>query len=128
MEKIILRLERMRRVPPRFSWLDQRLLDPRNGWLEGLESGSLALYLILALAGDARGISFYSDRRLGALAALPPAGLQKARRELLAADLIAWKAPLYQVLSLPEKEAEKSLAEPVSSEQFTQTLREAGVL
>ncbi len=51
MKKLLLRLERLRRVPPQFSWLDQRLF--RNGRSAPCEADALALYLFLVVVADA---------------------------------------------------------------------------
>jgi hypothetical protein len=91
----------LRSVPPRgFGWLDHRLL--RDGYFERLSVAALALYALLVCASDAQGLSYYSDRRLMALLGLDQATLWRARRELIAVNLLAHQAPLTQVLSLAE--------------------------
>lgn len=59
-----------------------------------------ALYLVLVTVGDQQGLSYYSDRTLARLLSLSAEGLAEARRQLLAAEMIAYAAPLYQVLGL----------------------------
>jgi hypothetical protein len=49
---------------------------------------------------DAKGLSFYSERSIGRLLGMSAEGLEHARKELVRADLIAYRKPLYQVLSL----------------------------
>ena len=91
--------ERCRHTPRRFSWLDHRLL--RDDHLEACACPkALALYLVLACASDARGLSYYSDKRLAALLALSRDELVRARQRLIESSLIAWRKPHYQVLSL----------------------------
>lgn len=98
--KVLLRPERLRHVPSRFSWCDQRLF--RSGLTARCGSDALALYLLLLTVADSRGLSFYSDASLCRLLRLDPLALAAARDQLLAADLIAFLKPDYQVLSLPD--------------------------
>jgi len=98
MEKHLLDPERLRKIPPQFSWIDQRLV--REHHIERLSHAAAALYLFLVTVADARGLSFYSERSIGRYLAIPPERLNSAREELLRADLIAYQNPLYQVLSL----------------------------
>ena len=91
--------ERLRHTPRGFSWVDHRLL--RDGHLASCAcTEALALYLVLVAAADARGISYYSDKRLAELLALSRDQLGKARRRLVTTGLIAWSRPYYQVTSL----------------------------
>jgi hypothetical protein len=55
--------------------------------------------MVLVLAADERGLSFYGDETLSGLLPLS-VNLIQARAELVRFGLIAWRAPLYQVLSL----------------------------
>jgi hypothetical protein len=98
MEKHLLDPERLRKIPPQFSWIDQRLV--REHHIERLSHAAAALYLFLLTVADARGLSFYSERSIGRYLAITPERLDNARKELLRADLIAYQNPLYQVLSL----------------------------
>jgi len=50
---------------------------------------------------DKNGLSFYSDNSLALMIRVSLPSLSKARQELLNLDLIAFEAPLVQVLSLP---------------------------
>lgn len=92
--------DRIRQTPPRFSWIDHRLL--REGHLQKLASPhAAALYLVLITVSDIRGLSYYSDKRL--LQFLPdttPEQLNDSRRELIQTGLVAYQRPHYQVLSL----------------------------
>ena len=96
--KRVLCPERVRRIPERFSWVDHRLV--RDHHIERCGVEALALYLLLVTVGDAEGLSYYSDAAVARLLSLDEAGVGRARRALLAARLIAYRAPLYQVLSL----------------------------
>ncbi len=90
--------ELVRRIPQHFSWVDHRLV--REHHIEGCGAESLALYLLLVTVGDAEGISYYSDSTVTKLISISEAALRAARKELIAAGLIAYRRPLYQVLSL----------------------------
>lgn len=97
-EKRLLCPARVRRVPAHFSWVDHRLV--RDQLLPRADAPAWALYLVLVTVGDEHGLSYYSDASLSRLLSLAPADLVAARRQLLAAALIAYEAPLYQVLAL----------------------------
>ena len=94
----MLRPERLRQVPEQFSWVDQALV--RCGFIDRCDARAAALYLFLATVADAQGISYYSDASTGRILSLASGTLREARRELVAAGLIAYRAPFYQVLSL----------------------------
>jgi hypothetical protein len=96
--KRVLRPERLRRVPPQFSWIDQRLVRERH--LERCDVHALALYLVLVTVADAQGLSYYGEASLARLLSMPVPRLTQARATLLRLDLIAYERPLYQVLSL----------------------------
>lgn len=94
---------RLRHVPRQFSWIDQRLVRDRH--IQNRSPEALALYLFLCTVADAQGASYYSDATAGKLLSLSSARLREARAELLAAGLIAYGAPFYQVLSLEPRPA-----------------------
>jgi len=96
--KHVLCPERLRRVPRQFSWIDQRLV--RDGHISRLGHEAQALYLFLVTVSDAEGLSYYSEAKAGELLSMDRTTLRRARRELVAAGLIAYQPPLYQVLSL----------------------------
>ena len=107
--KRVLCPERLRHVPHRFSWIDQRLV--RDGHIARCGPQALALYLLLVTVADAQGLSYYSDKTAARLLSLNEAQLREARRSLLAAGLIAYESPLYQVLSLePTSTSEQPVA------------------
>jgi hypothetical protein len=95
--------ERLRHVPRQFSWIDQRLV--RNRHIQGPTPRALALYLFLCTVADAEGLSYYSDASTGALLTCCGSELRAARAELVAAGLIAYQSPFYQVLSLEPRTA-----------------------
>lgn len=96
--KRVLRPERLRRVPAQFSWIDQRLV--REHYLERCDAPALALYLFLLTVGDERGLSYYAEATLCRPLSMEESRLRQARSTLIGAGLIAYEAPLYQVLSL----------------------------
>jgi len=96
--KRVLVPERVRRVPRQFGWIDRRLL--REGYLQGCDASALALYLFLVTVADAQGLSFYADATLERSLSILRGDLVQARGDLIRAGLIAYQAPLYQVLSL----------------------------
>jgi hypothetical protein len=96
--KRVLRPDRLRRVPPQFSWIDQRLIRDRH--IERCDVQALALYLVLVSVADAQGVSYYGEASLARLLTMPAASVLQARADLIRLDLIAYERPLYQVLSL----------------------------
>jgi hypothetical protein len=96
--KRVLRPERLRRVPTQFSWVDQRLV--REHYVDRCDVHALALYLFLITVGDAQGLSYYAEATLSRRLSMDEPRLRQARSALIAVGLIAYEAPLYQVLSL----------------------------
>ena len=96
--KRVLCPERLRRVPQQFSWLDHRLVRDRH--IAGRSAPALALYLFLVTVADGQGLSYYSDAGISQLLPLDGPALARARQELIATGLIAYRRPLYQVLAL----------------------------
>ena len=96
--KRVLDLERLRRVPSQFSWIDQRLV--REHYIERCDVHALALYLFLVTVADAQGLSYYADATLARSLSMDETRVRQGRAELIGAGLIAYAAPLYQVLSL----------------------------
>ncbi len=96
--KTLLCPQRVRQIPKRFSWVDQRLVRERH--IEHCTHAGAALYLFLLTVGDARGLSYYADKSIMQHLRMPSKALGQARQTLLHLDLIAWQEPVYQVLSL----------------------------
>ena len=99
--KHLLRPQRLRHIPPTFSWVDHRLV--RHEYLARAGHSAWTLYLFLVTVADVQGLSFYSDAAIGRHLAMDPVSLSAARQQLIQADVIAHRKPLYQVLSLPEE-------------------------
>ena len=96
--KTPLNLQRIRKVPTQFSWIDHRLVRDRH--IDRCSHAAAAMYLFLVTVGDGQGLSYYADRSIMQRLAMDQKTLTTARDKLVAAGLIAWKKPLYQVLSL----------------------------
>ena len=101
--KRVLRPERLRQVPEQFSWIDQTLVQ--HHLIDRLEAQAAALYLFLVTVADAQGLSYYGGATLAQRLRLQPEELVAARAQLIGLDLIAYEAPLYQVLGLPGGQA-----------------------
>jgi len=94
----VLRPDRLRVVPEQFSWVDHALVQ--HGLIDRLDRSACSLYLFLVTVADAQGLSYYGGATLAKRLRLSELELQSARAQLIEFDLIAYQAPLYQVLSL----------------------------
>jgi hypothetical protein len=92
--------DRIRRITGGFGWVDHRLV--REHYVEKCSHGALALYLFLVVVADGEGISWWSERSLSTRLGMDSDRLRQARAELEAADLLAYQAPVWQVLQLRE--------------------------
>ena len=106
MKKRVLNPERLRKVPPQFSWIDHRLV--REDYFLRCDHPAWALYLFLTSVADAEGLSYYSDASLMRRLKMDPLVLSASRQQLVQAGLIAYAKPLYQVLSLEPAPAPRS--------------------
>ena len=117
MNKKILRPDRLRQVPAQFSWVDQRLV--RDNFLHHADPAAWSLYLVLVTVADAQGLSYYSEATLSRLLRMDPLQLARCRQQLVAADLVAYQKPLYQVLALPLAQAVAPQAGPRSGQTLS---------
>lgn len=95
--------DRVRR-PPRegFSWVDRRFLRehaPRLG------RDAIFLYFFFCAVSDKDGLSFWGNAAIAGRLRLDEAALEHARDELVRSELVAYEAPLVQVLALPGERA-----------------------
>ena len=97
----------VRRVPEQFSWIDHRLV--RERYIDQINREAAALYLFLVTVSDARGLSYYGDTTIQARLGMNECELSSARLCLVEQRLIAWKAPLYQVLALDHRRKEPAV-------------------
>lgn len=95
--------DRVRKIPAGFGWTDRRIL--RDGHLAALDSPDILLYYFLTTVADVQGLSFWADPTVARLLKIPLAHVVGARDQLVKHDLVAFRYPLYQVLSLPEVHA-----------------------
>ena len=116
--KRVLCRQRLRQVPPQFSWIDHRLVRHRH--ICRCSHQALALYLFLVTVCDGEGLSYYSDDTLARLLRLDHSALARARQELIAARLIAYQSPLYQVLALDPPGPPLDQLPPVQSQSGRQ--------
>lgn len=84
-----------------FAFLPHRFL--REGFFASLTPDALRLYLLLVLAADRYGLSFYHYDTICSLLELPLETYLRARDALIDQDLIAFDGTRFQVLSLPDK-------------------------
>jgi hypothetical protein len=120
--KHLLRPDRLRQIPTSFSWVDHRLV--RHEHLRHTGPEAWALYLFLVTVADAEGLSYYSDASIAGHLNLDLVALSAARQQLIGADLIAYRKPLYQVLALPEE----TRGEPASNSPRGGPARSVGEL
>jgi hypothetical protein len=100
------RPELLRRPRGSFGWLDDRLLH--DDWLAVLGSEATAVLLLLALAADQRGASFYRRDRMALALSIDHPAIDRALERLLELNLVAfrpWQPGLrdgvWQLLPLP---------------------------
>ncbi len=94
--------QRVRRIGSQgFSFIPFRFL--RDGFLSALGPGELALYVLLVLAANRHGVSFYGYDAICSLLHMHLDEYIAARGGLIQKDLIAFDGSRYQVLSLPHK-------------------------
>jgi hypothetical protein len=114
--KEVLDPTRIRIIPKTgFSWIDRRFL--RDGFADTLSGPELLLYWFLCSVADRQGLSFYSEQRACKILKLIPQSLDRAKRNLIRKQLICYRAPLYQVLALPDNPMEDAsiLPNPVAT-------------
>jgi len=102
-----------RRPSGAFGWLDARLLHDR--WLEDLGADATAVLVLLALAADRRGASFYSRERMARLLSLDLYRTDKALDRLIEVKLVAHKPwregtrdGVWQLLPVPRLEIHRT--------------------
>ena len=100
-EKRILCPERVRKIEGSFAFIEHRFL--RDGFWVSLSHDELLLYLLLVMAADRAGLSYYGYDKLCTLLCIPVDEYIAARNALIGKDLLAFDGRLFQVLSLPSK-------------------------
>ena len=108
--------ERVRRIDGQsFAFLPHRFL--REGFFAALSADELSLYIMLVLAADRFGVSFYHYDSICSITQMTLERYVNARNALIHKDLIAFDGTRFQVLSLP--------ARPVSPSPRALMTREA---
>ena len=93
-----LRPERLRQVPEQFSWVDHALVQRQL--IDRCDARAAALYLFLVTVAEAQGLSYYGNAPLMQRLHLSTEELGSARQQLIGLELIAYQAPLCQVLAI----------------------------
>jgi len=97
-KKQVLVADRVRRPPSEgWSWIDRRFLRdhaPR------LSHEAILLYFFLVAVSDKYGLSFYRDSTIAVRLRMREQTVVGAREELISEDLVVYRSPLTQVLSL----------------------------
>ena len=110
----MLRPQQMRQVPLQFSWIDQALVQ--RHLIDRCDARAAALYLFLVTVADAQGLSYYGSATLMQRLHLSAEELSAARRQLLDLELVAYEAPLYQVLAIAGTTAAPPTSPPRAAE------------
>lgn len=99
----------LRRPRGAFGWLDAELLH--GGWLAELGPNASAVLVLLALAADQHGASFYSRDRMASVLGLDRREIDEALTRLVESGLVAhrpWAAGrldgVWQLLPLPARQ------------------------
>jgi hypothetical protein len=98
--KKVLVPERIRHIEGSFAFIPHRFLT--DGFFAALSQHELLVYLVLVMAADRYGLSFYSCNSICSLLGLTVEQYLKARDGLIEKDLVAFDGTIFQVLSLPE--------------------------
>ncbi len=129
MKKRLLNRSRIRKIQGGFAFIPHRFLS--DGFMKPLGPDELLLYLFLALASDAYGLSYYGNSAICRLLKMKPSDLEQCRQILIDEDLIAFETPIYQVLELPGKPVKEAgttdsnpSSSPFSFSQLSHSLRD----
>ena len=116
-----------RRPRGSFGWLEAELVH--DGWLAELGPHATAVLVLLALAADRRGASFYSRDRMAAALGLTRHELDEAVTSLLDANLVAhrpWRHGridgVWQLLPVPTRQAHSRAGRQLSAADVLRSL------
>jgi hypothetical protein len=116
-QKRVLKPQHVRHLPKSdWAWVERRFL---RDFAPKLSGDAVFLYYLLAAVSDKYGLSFYGDTSLGRMLRTSLNQLQQARHELVDWELIAYEAPLIQVLSLPHKPGQCDVDSPTQQADAT---------
>ena len=122
--KRLLRPQRLRQVPEQFSWIDHALVQ--RHLIDRLDARAAALYLFLVTVADAQGLSYYGSASLMQRLHLSTEELGAARQQLIDLELVAFEAPLYQVLAIAGTAAAPRSASTSPTTTSAPAARDAG--
>lgn len=124
-QKQILVPDRVRRPPSEgWSWIDRRFVRehaPR------LSHEAILLYFFLAAVSDKDGLSFYSEATTAVRLRMSEQAVVHAREELVREDLVAYRSPLTQVLSLSRARTQRRHGGLVQFGEIFRTLTPSSV-
>lgn len=120
--------DQIRKPEGRFGWLDDRLLQ--EGWLSRVGPEGTAVLVLLALAADRQGASFYGRERMTSVLGMSRVDVDFALSRLQELGLVAhrpWRAGhadgVWQLLPLPRSERDpRSGGEPMSIRSVLESL------
>ena len=96
--KEVLLGDRVRRPPAEgWSWVDRRFL---REYAARLSRDAILLYFFLAAVSDKDGLSYYRDTTIAIRLRMGEEAVVRGREELISEDLVAFRAPLTQVLAV----------------------------
>jgi hypothetical protein len=101
-----------------FAFLPHRFL--RHGFFASLRPDELRLYVLLVLAADRNGLSFYHYDSICSLLELPLERYLRARNALITKDLVAFDGTRFQVLSLPARPHFETACPQTTDDHFEQ--------
>jgi hypothetical protein len=118
--KRILITGRVRHPPTNgWSWIDRRFV---RDFAPRLSREAIALYFFLTAVADKDGLSFYHDATVAGRLRISEDAMVCARDELIREDLVAYRTPLTQVLSLPRLQVQRRGGELIQLGQLFRTL------
>jgi len=111
---------RVRRPPTDgWSWIDRRFV---RDFAPQLSHEAIVLYFFLAAVADKDGLSFYHDATVANRLRISEESVACSRDELIREDLVAYRTPLTQVLSLPRLRVQRCGGELVQLGELFRTL------
>ena len=116
-----------RRPQGGFGWLDASLLH--DGWLANLGAEGTALLVLLAIAADAHGASFFGRERMARALSMTRPEIDRGLGRLLQLNLVAhrpWSKDhpdgVWQLMPTPRRSSAPTTGEPTTLRQALQTL------
>ncbi len=97
--KFLLIPEKKRILAPPFAWIDRRFFF--SGFMAQLSGAENLLYFFLILVADKDGLSYYGYDKICQFLNITADEFLRARDNLVKKNLIAHRAGIFQVLSLP---------------------------